>query len=168
MRRSGAGKTSQSRIRSTALLKRRAESVKILLRSILTEMPPPDGKYSAYHFITLIYEHDSIERGTFSFSRQSQSFGGNPLRWAQQVCCAHNLFAGCEQIPHLQPYLYFSDKLLKMKLMFHFEKEKQRNECSPLTLERKAIWSLLRRHAGAKNRFDFVSSLWTKFCEAFL
>ena len=54
-----------------------------------------------------------------------------------------------------------------MKPWFHFEKEKQRNECSPLTLERKAIWSLLRRHAGAKNRFDFVSSLWTKFCEAF-
>ena len=53
-----------------------------------------------------------------------------------------------------------------MKPWFHFEKEKQRNECSPLTLERKAIWSLLRRHAGAKNRFDFVSSLRTKFCEA--
>ena len=54
-----------------------------------------------------------------------------------------------------------------MKPWFHFEKEKQRNECSPLTLERKAIWSLLRRHAGAKNRFDFVSSSRTKFCEAF-
>ena len=54
-----------------------------------------------------------------------------------------------------------------MKPWFYFEKEKQRNECSPLTLERKAIWSLLRRHAGAKNRFDFVSSSRTKFCEAF-
>ena len=54
-----------------------------------------------------------------------------------------------------------------MKPWFHFEKEKQRNECSPLTLERKVIWSLLRRHAGAKNGFDFVSSSRTKFCEAF-
>ncbi|MBQ3256537.1 MAG: hypothetical protein IJA67_03880, partial [Oscillospiraceae bacterium] len=61
---------------------------------------------------------------------------------------------------------YFLYTSLKMKPWFHFEKEKQRNECSPLTLERKAIWSLLRRHAGAKNKFNRVSSLRTKFCEA--
>ena len=74
---------------------RASESVKILLRSILTEMPP--------------------------LTRWAS-------RSATRIICSHS-----------------ANK-------FH--------TCRPICIFRFV-------HAGAKNRFDFVSSLWTKFCEAF-
>ena len=47
----------------------------------------------------LVYQNTPSEH----FDRDAPAYA-----MGKQVCCAHNLFAESEQIPHLQPYLYFS------------------------------------------------------------